>query len=100
MLWEWCWAFFGPASNFFEKVHGTHISTYVKQPLEFIPLNDSYVTAKYPPDYTVHPHPVWSLMLHYLHLQNPAASKGLAPPVQHSPALHWVEHTRLKNSIP
>lgn len=90
--------FFGPTSNLFEKVHGTK-STYVNQPLELIPLNDGYSTAKCPPDYTVHPHPVWSLMLHYLHIENPAANKGLAPPVQHSPALHWAEHTRLKDSI-
>lgn len=49
---------------------------------------------------TAQPHPASRLLFHCLHLEIPAASEGLAPPLQHSPAFHWAEHTRLKDSVP
>lgn len=49
---------------------------------------------------TAQPHSASRLLFHCLHLEIPAASKGLAPSLQHSPALHWAEHTKLKDSVP
>lgn len=84
-----------------KELHGTKPWRYMPNwPLELISLNDSYTTVKLPPGRTVHPCTALSLLFHYLHLEIPAASKGLAPPLQHSPAFHWAEYTRPKDSVP
>lgn len=49
---------------------------------------------------TAQPQPASRLLFHCLHLEIPAASKGLAPPLQHSPAFHWAEYTGLRDSVP
>lgn len=68
----------------FHGIHSFHGMTVVP--------NSHLVTAQ--------PHPASRLLFHCLPLEIPAASEGLAPSLQHSPAFHWAEYTKLKDSVP